>query len=65
VCSAEGDDLSVNAPRLFEALTCPKNYVQFSAAEGGGEHCESGARTLFHQRAFDWLDRILDPVPVN
>lgn len=65
VCSAEGDDLSVNAPRLFEALRCPKEYVQFKAADGGGEHCESGARTLFHQRAFDWLDSILDQTPAR
>lgn len=59
VCSAEGDDLSASAPRLFEALRCPKEYVQFTAADGGGEHCESGARTLFHQRAFDWLSTVL------
>lgn len=59
VCSAEGDDLSVDAPRLYDALRCPKEYVQFKAADGGGEHCESGARTLFHQRAFDWLDGVL------
>lgn len=65
VCSAEGDDLSVNAPRLFDALRCPKEYVQFEAADGGGEHCESGARTLFHQRAFDWLDSVLDHAPAN
>jgi pimeloyl-ACP methyl ester carboxylesterase len=65
VCSAEGDDLSVNAPRLFEALQCPKEYVQFKAADGGGEHCESGARTLFHQRVFDWLDKILGYSPTN
>ncbi|MEO6116403.1 MAG: alpha/beta fold hydrolase, partial [Pseudolysinimonas sp.] len=64
VCSAEGDDLSVNAPRLYDALRCPKEYVQFAKADGGGEHCESGARTLFHQRAFDWLDRVLaQPAP--
>lgn len=59
VCSAEGDDLSANAPRLYEALRCPKEYVRFTAAEGAGEHCESGARTLFHQRVFDWLDGVL------
>lgn len=65
VCSAEGDDLSVNAPRLFEALSCAKEYVQFKAADGGGEHCESGSRTLFHQRAFGWLDSILRHAPAN
>ncbi|GGF18076.1 alpha/beta hydrolase family protein [Subtercola lobariae] len=59
VCSAEGDDLSVNAPRLFEALDCPKKYVQFMAADGAGAHCESGARTLFHQEVFAWLDSVL------
>lgn len=61
VCSAEHDDLSALAPQLYEALTCPKTYVRFRAADGAGEHCESGARTLFHQVAFDWLAGILDP----
>jgi pimeloyl-ACP methyl ester carboxylesterase len=56
VCSAEGDDLSVNASSLYDALKCSKEYVQFKTADGAGEHCESGARTLFHQRAFDWLE---------
>jgi pimeloyl-ACP methyl ester carboxylesterase len=61
VCSAEDDDLSVDAKKLYDALTCPKQYVQFRSAEGAGQHCESGARTLFHARAFDWLDRVLSP----
>ena len=61
VCSAEDDDLSVGARKLYDALTCPKQYVLFRSAEGAGQHCESGARTVFHQRAFDWLDRVLDP----
>lgn len=30
-----------------------------SAADGAGEHCEQGNRSLFHQTAFDWLDKIL------
>jgi hypothetical protein len=33
--------------------------MKFTAAEGAGEHCEAGARTLFNQRSFDWLDRTL------
>jgi pimeloyl-ACP methyl ester carboxylesterase len=60
VCSAEGDDLSTDAQKFYDALTCPKQYYQFTAAEGAGQHCESGARTLFHARAFDWLGRVLD-----
>jgi hypothetical protein len=27
--------------------------------ERAGEHCEAGARLLFEQRIFDWLDEIL------
>lgn len=59
VCSAEHDDLSVNAPKLYDALACQKRYVQFKDRDGAGDHCESGARTLFHQQAFDWLDAVL------
>jgi hypothetical protein len=32
-----------------------------TAAEGAGDHCESGARTLFHARVFAWLDPIMKP----
>jgi hypothetical protein len=61
VCSAEDDDLSADAQKLYDALTCPKRYYQFRSAEGAGQHCESGARTLFHQHAFDWLGQALNP----
>lgn len=61
VCNTDADDLGSGAPTFFAALTCPdKKFVQFTAADGAGEHCESGARTVFHQQAFDWLDEILD-----
>jgi pimeloyl-ACP methyl ester carboxylesterase len=63
VCSAEGDDLSIDARQFYDALTCPKEYYQFTAAEGAGQHCESGARVLFHQHAFDWLGHVLERVP--
>ena len=61
VCSAENDDIGVTAQRLYDSLTCPKTFIAFTAAEGAGEHCEAGARSLFNQRAFDWLDTVLDP----
>jgi pimeloyl-ACP methyl ester carboxylesterase len=61
VCNAEGDEISASAPRLYDALTCPKEFVTFSAAEGAGDHCESGARTLYHARSFGWLDSLLHP----
>ena len=59
VCSAENDDIGVTAPALYDALTCTKTFMAFKASEGAGEHCESGARSLFNQRAFDWLDAVL------
>jgi pimeloyl-ACP methyl ester carboxylesterase len=61
VCNGENDDISASAPELVAALTCPHEFVTFTAAEGAGDHCESGARTLFHARAFDWLDALLHP----
>lgn len=61
VCSAEGDDISASAALLVEALTCEKAYVHFRADEGAGDHCEQGARTLYHARSFGWLDEHLRP----
>lgn len=61
VCNAEGDDISASATELVAALTCPHEFVTFTAAEGAAAHCESGARTLFHARMFGWLDGILHP----
>jgi alpha-beta hydrolase superfamily lysophospholipase len=59
VCCADGDDLSVDAERFYDALACPKRFARFTAAEGAGQHCESGARAVFHGAAFDWLDQVL------
>jgi pimeloyl-ACP methyl ester carboxylesterase len=60
VCEAEDDQFFEGQPAmLYEALRCPKTFLQFTAAEGAGEHCHEGALTLFHQRMFDWLDDTL------
>jgi pimeloyl-ACP methyl ester carboxylesterase len=59
VSAAETDDLSAGAHTLFSELTCAKEYSWFTTAEGAGAHCEMTGRTLFNQRAFDWLDGIL------
>jgi pimeloyl-ACP methyl ester carboxylesterase len=59
VCSAENDDIAAAARVLFNALTCEKQFLAFTNAEGAGEHCEDGNRSLFHQRAFDWLDEVM------
>jgi hypothetical protein len=32
---------------------CPKALLRFTAAEGAGDHCEMGNRSLLDQRVFD------------
>ncbi len=59
VCQAEADARASQSKELYDALTCPKRLIEFSSAEGAGEHCESGAATLWSQRVFDWLDETL------
>jgi hypothetical protein len=48
---------------LFNALKCPRIIIGFTLAEGSGGHCEALARTLYHQRVFDWLDETLSNLP--
>lgn len=59
VCNADADVISASAPELAAALRCPHEFRTFTSDEGAGDHCEAGARTLFHARAFDWLDGVL------
>jgi pimeloyl-ACP methyl ester carboxylesterase len=59
ICRAENDDIGVTAHARYKALACPKHFLTFTAKDGAGEHCEAGARALFNQRAFDWLDDVL------
>ncbi|MBY8855584.1 alpha/beta fold hydrolase [Nocardia sp. CA2R105] len=60
VLEAENDQFFAGQPRqIFDALTCPKEFITFREDEGGGEHCHEGATALFHQRTFDWLDGVL------
>jgi acetyl esterase/lipase len=61
VCNAEGDDIGASAPQLVAALRTDKQFVRFTAAEGAGDHCEQGARSLYHARSFGWLDSLLEP----
>ncbi len=56
---AEADPVADYAPALYAAITAPKVLVPFTAAEGAGMHCEMMARTLYHQRMFDWLNETL------
>lgn len=58
VCDAENDVIAAFAKKVYNLLSCPKTYVKFTNREGAGEHCEDGNRSLFNQRAFDWLDEL-------
>jgi alpha-beta hydrolase superfamily lysophospholipase len=58
ITSAEHDEIGATARTLYDRLTCPKTFLVFSAAEGAGAHCETGARAWFKQRALDWLDEL-------
>lgn len=59
VCSAENDNIGVTARQLYDAQGGERAFIAFSAREGAGGHCEAGARSLFNQRIFDWLDHVL------
>jgi alpha-beta hydrolase superfamily lysophospholipase len=57
--AAENDPLAASVTEFYDALTCTKNLIRFSAAEGAGEHCEMSNRSLLNQRVLDWLDETL------
>jgi hypothetical protein len=57
--TAEDDPLSKGAEALHAELACPKTLLAFAAAEGAGDHCELGNRSLAQMRMLDWLDATL------
>ena len=59
VCAAEDDHVGATAPKLYDMLTCEKEFLQFTTKEGAGQHCEQGARAVFNQRMFDWLAMVM------
>jgi pimeloyl-ACP methyl ester carboxylesterase len=60
VCDADEDIFFDGQPKmLFDHLTCQKALLDFTAAEGAGAHCQSGAQRLAFGRVYDWLDDIL------
>ena len=47
------------APRLYEALRAPKDFMFFTKEEGGEEHCQMGAILVSNARILDWLDDVI------
>ncbi|MBQ1089981.1 S9 family peptidase [Streptomyces sp. B93] len=44
-----------HAKKVYTGLNSPKTLYVFTADEGGGAHCHSGAMRLYHERLFTWL----------
>ena len=62
VCDAEEDLFFAGQPQqLYDHLTCPKQLLHFTSAEGAGAHCHTGAQRLAFARIYDWLDDVLIP----
>jgi pimeloyl-ACP methyl ester carboxylesterase len=59
VTEGEGDFAS-QSRKLFEALTCEKEFHAFSAREGAGGHCEGMGQTLWQDVVFTWLSARMD-----
>jgi len=61
ICEGEEDGFFAGQPQeIYDHLTCPKQLLHFSANEGAGAHCQSGAQRLAFARIFDWLDETFD-----
>ena len=56
---AEGDPIAAGASKLYDAVQAEKVLMRFAESEGAGGPCETMARSLYHQRVFDWLDEVL------
>jgi len=48
------------AKKLYDALKCPKYYMQFTEEDSAASHCQVGGPAISTQRMFDWLDENLD-----
>jgi surfactin synthase thioesterase subunit len=60
ICDGVNDGFARGQARvLFEHLTCPKKFLEFTEEEGGDEHCQVGAERLAMARVCDWLDDTL------
>jgi hypothetical protein len=44
------------ARRLYDALSCPKDYMLFTLDEAAEAHCQVAAFSVLYQRLFDWLE---------
>jgi hypothetical protein len=57
--AASGLFFAGQARQLFDHLTCPKTFLEFTADEGADAHCQAGAERLALARICNWLDDTL------
>lgn len=55
---AENDPLAADVPAMAAAIP-DATIIDFTAAEGAGDHCEMTNRSLLNRRTLDWLDQTL------
>jgi len=61
IASPEAEQFWPGQPeQLADLVGGPHHLVPFTAEEGAELHCEPMACALRNQRAFDWLDEVLD-----
>lgn len=57
--AAEDDPLADSTKKFYDALTSDKTLLEFTTAEGTGDHVEMNARSTVNRRVLDWLDETL------
>ena len=56
VVDSENDKgLPGQAKQLYDALSCPKEFMLFTGEEGAGEHCQVGGYMISNERILNWL----------
>lgn len=59
VIDSEQDYAMQGQPQqLYDALTCPKDFLLFTTEQCAQYHCQTGAYLLSTQRIFDWLEEL-------
>lgn len=57
VVDSENDKgLPGQAKQLYDALSCPKEFMLFTAEEGASEHCQVGGYMISNERILGWLE---------
>ncbi|MEV0275139.1 alpha/beta fold hydrolase [Streptomyces sp. NPDC050610] len=60
VCSGTTDVFFEGQPEeLFEHLTGPKTFLEFTPELGADAHCQAGGQRLAYAQVYDWLDDTL------